>query len=108
VGVPPVAPIAGETYSLAVIFKRTAERLPTPLVDAIWVNWKVTNGPNATVSVQDTYSYSGMTLADLQSRDTLQNDWSVTDWRSLEPYTCQKVKSGGCDILTARVERPWH
>jgi hypothetical protein len=51
VGIPPVAPIAGEEYRLAVIFKRTAERLPTPLIDGIWVIWNVGNGPNATVTV---------------------------------------------------------
>ncbi len=71
VGIPPVAPIAGQEFKLAVIFKRTAERLPTPLVDGIWVSWNVGNGPNATVTVQDTYSYTGFTMTDLQAQDTL-------------------------------------
>ena len=51
VGIPPVAPIAGDTYELAIIFKRTEVRNPTPFVDAIWVSWIVGNGPKALVSV---------------------------------------------------------
>jgi hypothetical protein len=78
------------------------------LVDGIWVSWNIGNGPNATVTVEDTYSYTGMTLRDLQPQDTLQNDWSVVNWTAVEAYTCQKVKSDGCDVLTAKVERPWH
>ena len=108
VGVPPVPPIAGDTYELAIIFKRTEVRNPTPLVDAVWVTWIVGNGPKALVSVLDTYSYSGNTIKDLQPGDTYSNDWSVVDWTATEPYTCQKVASNGCDILTARIQRPWH
>jgi len=63
--VPPTAPIAGDTYELAIIFKRTAERNPTPFVDGVWVSWIVGNGPKALVSVQDTYSYTGDTIYDL-------------------------------------------
>ena len=66
VGIPPVAPVSGDTYELAIIFKRTAVRNPTPFVDAVRVKWIVGNGPMAIVTTTDTYSNIGSTFYDLE------------------------------------------
>ena len=41
-------------------------------------------------------------------RDPMANNWHVVDWTDVEPYTCQKITSDGCDVLTAKVYKYWH
>ena len=37
----------------------------------------------------------------------MSNNWHVADWTSVEPFTCQKIDSEGCDVLTAKIFRYW-
>ncbi len=78
------------------------------MVDAVWVNWSVGNGPRAFVTATDTYSNTGKTGYDLEPFDSVYNDWYVDDWTDVQPLTCVKVKTKGCDILTAKVYKYWH
>lgn len=107
IGVPTHKPLVGDTYSLALIFERTEIEDTQPLVDAVWVNWEIGNGPRALVSVVDTYSDTGKTGADLMPSDPIANNWHVEDWTEVQPFTCQKLQSEGCDVLTAKIYKYW-
>ena len=108
VGVPTHKPLVGDTYSLALIFERTDIEDTQPLVDAVWVNWQIGNGPIAKVTAVDTYSDTGKGGKDLMAKDFIANNWHVEDWTDTEPYTCQKLESEGCDVLTAKIYKYWH
>ena len=56
----------------------------------------------------DTYSDRGKKGADLETRDPIANNWHVADWKNVEPYTCLKINSEGCDMLTAKIYKYWH
>lgn len=108
VGVPTVPPVVGETYQIALIFERTTIADYQGLVDGVWVNWEITNGPKAKVTAEDTFSYAGSTGKDLAEKDLIGNNWHVADWTYAQPFTCQKLESEGCDILTAKIYKYWH
>jgi hypothetical protein len=110
VGIPTHPPEVGDTYQLALIFERTNKSFNPnyePLVDAVWVNWTIGNGPRAAVNAVDTYAYAGNSGADLADHDELANNWHVRDWTDVMPYTCQKIDSEGCDVLTAKIYKYW-
>lgn len=50
------------------------------MVDGVWINWSVGNGPRAFVTATDTYSNKGKTGYDLEPFDSVYNDWYVDDW----------------------------
>lgn len=77
-------------------------------MDAVWVTWVIDNGPVANITITDTYSNTGKLGVDLEDSDPIGNNWHLEDWTEKEAYTCTKINSGGCDILTAKIFRYWH
>lgn len=108
IGIPTYKPLVGDFYQLALIFERTTIDDIQPIVDGVWVTWAIGNGPRAVVTATDTYSNKGKGGADLEERDPISNNWHVEDWTDVEPYTCQKLESEGCDVLTAKIYKYWH
>ena len=78
------------------------------MVDAVWVKWEIGNGPAAFVTATDTFSLTGTKGVNLEKSDPLANNWHVKDWTSVEQFTCEKIESEGCDVLTAKIYKYWH
>ena len=60
------------------------------------------------VSARDTYSDKGKKGKDLMYQDPIANNWHVVDWTDVQPFTCEKLVSEGCDVLTAKIFKYWH
>lgn len=70
------------------------------LTDVVRINWEIQNGPNAAVSVLDMYTNSNAVILKDFQKDSKNQDWTVTK-NPNEAWTCYKVNSQGCDVLTA-------